>query len=234
MGAIAGAMAENDRLMYLEDYPISGNIAHINAFALGAQMVNPRAKVYLEWTCSRDLDVSKRIQEVNPSCISCRDMVIPDDESRLFGIYHLGDGHMRNLAMPLCHWGRFYEKLIRAIMDGTWKQDDNTQKAINYWWGMSADVVDVICSKNLPSGTKRLVQLLRQCISSGEFYLFSGELRSQDGLVQDENAGELTPEQIMKMDWLAENIIGSIPDLDELTEQARPVILQQGLDGRKG
>ena len=36
MGAIAGAMAENDRLTYIADYPIYGNIANINAFALGA------------------------------------------------------------------------------------------------------------------------------------------------------------------------------------------------------
>ena len=48
MGAIAGAMAENNRLTYIADYPIYGSIANINAFALGAKMINPRAKVYLE------------------------------------------------------------------------------------------------------------------------------------------------------------------------------------------
>ena len=48
MGAIAGAMAENGQLAYIADYPIFGTIANINAFALGAKMVNPRAKVYLE------------------------------------------------------------------------------------------------------------------------------------------------------------------------------------------
>ena len=47
MGAIAGAMAENGQLAYIADYPIFGTIANINAFALGAKMVNPRAKVYL-------------------------------------------------------------------------------------------------------------------------------------------------------------------------------------------
>ena len=34
MGAVAGAMAENDRIAYVEDYPIYGSIANINAFAL--------------------------------------------------------------------------------------------------------------------------------------------------------------------------------------------------------
>lgn len=66
-------------------------------------------------------------------------------------------------------------------MDGTWKYDDNTaaKKAINYWWGMSAGVVDVICSQNLPIGTKRLVELLKDTIRTGEFNPFSGILYSQ-------------------------------------------------------
>ena len=34
----------------MADYPIVGMTANINAFALGARMVNPYAKVYLEWT----------------------------------------------------------------------------------------------------------------------------------------------------------------------------------------
>ena len=50
MGAIAGAMSENGLLAYIADYPIFGTIANINAFALGAKLINPRAKVYLEWS----------------------------------------------------------------------------------------------------------------------------------------------------------------------------------------
>ncbi len=44
-------------------------------------------------------------------------------------------------------------------MNGTWRYDDDpsSSKAINYWWGMTSGVVDVICSQNLPLGMKRLV-----------------------------------------------------------------------------
>lgn len=234
MGAIAGAMAENDRLMYIADYPLYGTIAYINAFALGAKMTNPRAKVYLEWSTRKGTDIMECIRRENPSCISGRDMVIPEEEMRLYGIYHVDGERRHNLAMPLYHWGKFYEKLIRTIMDGTWKNDDNTQKAINYWWGMSSGVVDVICSQNLPVGTKRLVELLKQTITSGQFELFSGALYSQNGMVQGEDAGSLTPEQIMGMDWLAENVVGEIPKIGELTDQAKPVISQQGLQSKKG
>ena len=66
---------------------------------------------------------------------------------------------LRNLAMPLWHWGKFYEELIRTVMNGNWKYDDSgaSKKAINYWWGMSSDVVDVIVRKIYRIGTQRLV-----------------------------------------------------------------------------
>ena len=49
-GMIAGALSKNGKIGYVADYPIVGMTANINAFALGARMVNPYAKVYLEWT----------------------------------------------------------------------------------------------------------------------------------------------------------------------------------------
>ena len=55
MGALAGALTTNDKLAYVGDYPIYGSIANINAFAIGAKMVNPRAKVYLEWSSMKIL-----------------------------------------------------------------------------------------------------------------------------------------------------------------------------------
>ena len=233
MGAIAGAMAENSRLTYIADYPIFGSIANINAFALGAKMINPRAKVYLEWSTMKEVDLDKKIRETGSSCISGRDMVIPEEASRFFGIYHVDGEHTRNLAMPLYHWGKFYEQLLRTIIDGTWKYDDDTgtTKAINYWWGMSAGVIDVVCSRQLPIGTRRLVELLKATISSDRFNPFSGILYSQDGMVQADPNGSMLPEDIMTMDWLAENVIGSIPTKEELTEKAEPVIKQQGVKG---
>lgn len=237
MGAIAGAMAENDRLTYIADYPIYGSIANINAFALGAQLVNPRAEVYLEWSTMKEVDLDEKIRETRPSCISGRDMMIPEEASRFFGIYRMeDDGHLRNLAMPLWHWGKFYEQLIRTIMNGTWKYDDDSSdmKAINYWWGMSAGVIDVVCSQYLPIGTKRLVELLRATIMSEEFNPFSGILLSQTAIVQDDPNRSLLPEEIMTMDWLAENVIGTIPEKEELKEQAEPVIQQQGIKKKEG
>ena len=235
MGAIAGAMSENGFLAYIADYPIFGTIANINAFALGAKLINPRAKVYLEWSSLKDADLGKvmdSLAEKGVSIVSGRDMVIPEDASRYFGLYRMENGMPHNLAMPLWHWGKFYEQLIRTIMNGAWKYDDITaeKKAINYWWGMSSGVVDVICSQNLPIGTQRLVYLLKDTIRRGEFNPFSGALYSQQGVVQEDLDRSLSPEEIIRMNWLARSVIGSIPERQDLKEQAKPVTLQQGVE----
>ena len=78
------------------------------------------------------------------------------------------------------------------------------------------------------------MDLLKETISTGKFNPFSGILYSQGGIVQDDPAKSLTPEEIVTMDWLAENIIGSIPKEEELKEQSKPVVSQQGIENKKG
>ena len=79
MGAIAAALSRTDRLGYVADYPIYGEMANINAFALGAKMINPRAQVYLEWTAKKDTDVMENVLRKQVDCISGKDMVIPEE-----------------------------------------------------------------------------------------------------------------------------------------------------------
>lgn len=233
IGAIAGAMADNNRLGYIADYPIYGTVANVNAFALGAKMVNPRAKVYVEWTSKKNIDIHEEFEAEGVSYVSGRDIIIPGKSqgSRHFGLFRHDELWPHNLAMPLWHWGKFYEKMIRLILSGTWKSDENAKtKTVNYWWGMSSGVIDVICSQNLPIGTARLVQLLKATISSGEFNPFAGVLYSQNGVVQEAGDNVLTPEKIITMDWLAENVVGSIPKMEDLVEKAKPVVLKQGVE----
>ncbi len=232
MGAIAGTVTENDKIFYLADYPIYGSIANINAFALGAKMVNPRATIYLDWSSKKEVDITSSIQKIRPGCVSGKDMVIPEEASRYFGLYTQEQDQLHNLAMPLWHWGKFYEQLLRTILDGTWKYEDKTasNKAINYWWGISAGVIDVICSQRLPEGTKQLTTLLKKAISSGQFNPFAGVIYSQEGVIQGDPNGILSPEEIITMDWLAENVIGQIPKQEELQEGSKPTITQQGVD----
>lgn len=232
MGAVAGAMSQNGKIGYIADYPIFGTTANINAFALGAKMVNPRAKIYLEWSKLKDHDAAEAFDKNEVHYISGQDMIIPGEASRHFGLYRASDDAPLNLAMPVWHWGKFYEKMIRNIMNGSWKYDDasDSTKGLNYWWGMSAGIVDVICSQHLPIGTTRLVELLKDTICRGNFNPFSGVLYSQNGVVQKDADMVMSPEEIITMDWLAENIIGYIPKMNDLIENAKPVVTLQGIE----
>ena len=39
----------------------------------------------------------------------------------------------------------------------------------------------------------------------------------------------MSPEDIITMNWLVRNIIGSIPTMDDLIDEAKPVVKLQGL-----
>jgi hypothetical protein len=210
-------------------------IANINAFALGAKFVNPRAEVYLEWSTMKDHDVYKTFWEQQVSYVSNQDMITPQNASRQFGLYHINNDQITNLVMPVWNWGIFYEKLIQSIMSGSWKKEDDTagQKAMNYWWGMSAGVVDIICSQNVPVSTRQLVDLLKQLICKGELDPFDGEITAQNGEVKSRNGERMQPEDIVTMDWLVDNVVGIIPTIEELTEQAKPVVSMQGVASSK-
>jgi basic membrane lipoprotein Med (substrate-binding protein (PBP1-ABC) superfamily) len=232
MGAIAGAMVESDQIGYIADYPIYGMTANINAFALGAKMINPRAKIYLEWSTVKDQDIRENLKNHGVCFISDRDMIVPNQGSRQFGLYHENGIKVENMATPVWHWGKFYELLVRSVLSGSWKayEPANGTKALNYWWGMSAGVIDVICSQNLPEGTKKLVNLLKDNICSGEFHPFSGLLYDQEGHVRHEDEKPMAPEEIITMNWLVDNVDGVIPTMEELTEEAKQIVVLQGVN----
>ena len=94
---------------------------------------------------------------------------------------------------------------------------------------MSSGIVDVICSHRLPIGTSRLIALLKETICRGDFNPFSGIMYSQKGVIKDHSSDMLTPEEIITMDWLAENIVGFIPSKDDLVEPARDLTAVQGV-----
>ncbi len=231
MGAIAGALAEHDRVAYIADYPIAGTIANINAFALGAKMINPRVRVNLLWSSQKDINLVEKINEIRPDCVSGLDMVVPAHPTRNFGLYQVyDDEYTRSIAMPIYNWGKFYERLIRTIMAGNWNHDASDEaKSICYWWGLSADVVDVVISKNVPIGTKRLVDFLKHTIKNSEFNPFQGVIYSQTGLIQASQDDALSPEEIISMDWLAENIDGCILHDEELNDDGKLIVKEQGV-----
>ena len=241
MGALAGALTENDRIGYLADYPIYGTISDINGFALGAKMVNPRAKICLQWSSLKNHDLDKEqnlaqiyriFREQGIKIICDKDSFNSEEYTRRVGLYMEEDRGFWNLAMPIWDWSVFYEKEVENILKGNWKSEENARggHGISYWWGISSGIVDIVKSSRLPAGTKRLLELVKQGMIHGDFNPFSGILCSQDGQIQTEDDAVLSPEQILTMDWLEENVIGTIPRPEELTKTARALASFVGTD----
>lgn len=231
-GMIAGAMCENNKIGYIADYPIYGMTANINAFALGAKMVNPYAKVYLSWSTVKQSDAERLFWEEQINYISAQDMIVPQEDSKNFGLYSIHNGEKNNLAMSIYNWGVFYERLVNSIIQGTLPTDATTgeSKAMNYWWGLSAGVIDVICSQRIPADTKKLIHLIKESIKHGVFHPFVGPITDQNGVERISDTDIIHPDDILTMNWLAENVIGNIPVLEELQDSAKPVVELRGLD----
>ena len=231
LGAIAGAMSDNNRIGYIADYPIYGVPASINAFALGAQMTNPRATIYLKWSSISGSCPEDELEAIGADIISNRDISAPRMESREFGLYHKEDGVISNLAMPMWNWDKLYEGIARSILSGAWDEDSNSNadRALSYFMGMSTDAIDLICSKRIPPRVRRLVDLLHERIRSESFLPFLGPIVDQHGITRVEADVALTPQEIIRMDYLAQNVIGRIPNIDELTDVAKDLVSMQGV-----
>ena len=218
-GAIAGAMAGEDRIGYIAAYPIFGVPASINAFALGAQMTNPRAQIELRWSCVEGTPQADFFND-GIRVVSNRDA---PTASRMYldfcsyGTYLMDDrGDLVPLGTPLWVWGKFYEFAIRAILAGGWKKEKGVSTALNYWLGMDSGVIDVNLSKKLPEGVRNMAGILKRGLADGTIDPFLRRIVAQDGTVKNDGTHRFSPEELLRMDWLCENIIGKIPPFEEI------------------
>ena len=227
-GAVAGAMADNNLVGYVANYPIFGTPAGINAFALGARMSNPRVRVKLVWSCTEG-DPLEELMASGVTVISNRDA---GDESTAhkaldYGLYERQpDGGLRPLAMPCWQWGAMYTQIVRAVLDGSWEE---SSKPINYWWGMASGVVDVKLSEELPAGVTKLAEILREEILDGSLDPFRARITDRSGRLRCDGETALTPEEIMHMDWLCDNVDGEIPGYDELLPRSQGLVRLLGI-----
>jgi len=230
-GAIAGAMANNDRIGYIGSYPIFGVPASINAFALGAQLTNPRAKIALRWSCQGGDPVEDFIRS-GINVISNRDVPTADKkylEFGTYGTYMVEDGVLYPLGSPCWLWGHFYENVIRSILNGNWEKGRDNRHAVNYWWGMDSGVIDVKLAESLPEGLAQLCNMLREGLRNGTLDPFRRKLVDQAGRVISNGDRTQTPEELLHMDWLLENVEGEIPPFDQIAPFAQDMVRELGV-----
>ena len=118
---------------YVVPFAIPEVIRHVNAFALGAQAVNPKAKVKLVWTNSWfDPPRRRRPQSLNAAGADVIgqnvDSPAAGSVAESEGLPWVGyDSDARKFAptqwltAALYDWGPYCLKRVRAAMNGTWK-----------------------------------------------------------------------------------------------------------------
>ena len=162
---------------------------------------------------AEDVRSGKRPESPRIHIFSDIDMVRLDDEARKYGLYLLDDdGVSHRLAAPIWNWGVFYEIVVRKVLNGTYEEMPGNRKdrAVNYWLGMSSGLVDVIFSDDLPGPSYRLVAQLRRAMADARIHPFAGRILDQEGKEHGKEDGVLDNEAIMSMDWLVENVDGSL------------------------
>ena len=231
-GALAGAMANNDRIGYIASSPTFGVPASINAFALGAQLTNPRAKIYLRWSCQKGAHQQDFLND-GIRVISNRDAPTENPAYLNFanyGTYWMDDdGQWEAIGSPVWLWGKFYENIISSILSGAWDKEENPHKAINYWWGMDSGVIDIKLSDMLPTGARVLADILREGLKNSRLDPFCRRIIDQQGNVRNDGSQGLSPDELLYMDWLCDNVIGSIPEFDEVEPYAQPMLRELGI-----
>ena len=223
-GAIAGALAGDEPIGYIARYPILGVPAAINAFALGARMTNPKAKILLEWTCLEgDHLAALRAQGV--TIVSGHPVMSQNTPEGSIGWNTSRidlNGRLQPLASDLWDWGRMYEQIVRGIMNGAWKTFDFSKaSAVNYWWGMNSGVIDVILSESVPTGVRQLASILRRGLIEGSLKPFECPMVDQNGAIRNDGEKRFMPEEIMNINWLLDNVEGRIPSINDVLPMAK-------------
>ena len=218
LGAIAGTLCRGEPIGCITRYPILGVPAAVNAFALGARLTCPDARIELAWTCMPG-DPYQALQDKGVKLIAVDSGMLPAPNGSS-GLVMLRDGVTSPLAVEVWNWGRMYQKIVRSILDGGWGQEDSAP-SVNYWWGMNGGVINVRLSENTPDGTVQLANILRSGLVSGSIMPFMTAMKDQSGRQRLDGESWLTPVEIMRMNWLSEYVNGQLPGPDDVLEMSR-------------
>ncbi|MEO9338915.1 BMP family ABC transporter substrate-binding protein [Mesorhizobium sp. SB112] len=186
-GIIAAKLSKVGEAGYIASFPIPEVVMGINAFVLGAQTVNPDFKVKVVWANTwfdpgKEADAAKALIDQGVDIITQHtDSTAPMQVATERGIKAFGQasdmikfGPETQLTSIIDDWGPYYTERVKAVIDGTWKQQD-------VWGGMKEGHVVMAPYANMPDDVKKLAEETEAKIKSGEFNPFTGPIAKQDG-----------------------------------------------------
>jgi basic membrane lipoprotein Med (substrate-binding protein (PBP1-ABC) superfamily) len=215
-GMAAGAATKKGVIGYIVPFPIPEVIRHANAFVLGAQAMNPKAKVRLVWTHSW-FDLKKERQAAESLVAAGADVIGQNVDSTSAGEYAESKkipwvGYNSDarkfaptswLTAALYDWGVYYVPRVKAAMNGTWKT--------GFYYGDLKDGFITLApfGKRVTAKTKAAINAKKQGLIKGTFYEFTGPIYDQKGKVRIPAGKKPTIKELYAMDWLVKGTIGS-------------------------
>lgn len=215
-GMVAGSMTKSNTIGYVAAFPIPEVIRGINAFTLGVQSVNPKAKVRVVWTKTwydpaKEKEGAKSLLDVGADVIAQhQDSPGPQEAAQERGVYSIGYNTdmtpfapKAHLVAPVWNWTAYYLEVFNSVKNGTWKSGST-------WNGMAEGVVDLSpMSKLVPADVKAKVLARRDEIKKGSFVVFKGPVKDQKGKVRIAAGALPLDKELLSMDWFVNGVTGT-------------------------
>jgi basic membrane protein A len=217
-GLVAGNATQSNKLGYVAAFPIPEVIRGINAYTLGARMVNPEATVHVVWT-STWYDPALEKQAAEALLDQGADVIThhqsttePQKAAADRGVWSIGyDADMRLvvgdsvLTSPLWTWGDKYTDIANKVLDGTYSKEE-------YWGGMEDNITALAdFSPLVPQEIRDMVQEYEDKIVAGEWDVFCGPIAAQNGKLAFSDGVCMNDGEMLGMDWFVEGVVGEAP-----------------------
>lgn len=216
-GIVAGKTTQSNKIGYVAAFPIPEVIRGINAFTLGVRSVNPNATVKVVWTNTwydpaAEKDAGKTLLDAGCDVVAQhQDTPGPQQAAEEKGKFGVGYNSDMSKAAPkavltsaVWNWGPFYEKTVKAVMDGTWKSEQ-------YWGPMSEGIVDIApYGPMVPDDVKQTVDAAKQKILGGQWDVFTGPIKDQKGVEKVPAGQRMSDKDMWEINWFVEGVDGTI------------------------
>jgi basic membrane protein A and related proteins len=216
-GLIAGSETKTGKLGYIAAFSIPEVVSGINAYALGAQTVNPKVQVIVRWTHtwydpSIEKEAGKALLDEGCDILTEHESTAaslePAEEKGLMSIGYTTDMSKQlpksYLTSSGYDWASYFVPTFKAIKTGTWKKAD-------FWGGLETGVpVLPSYSDRVTDTGKQLVTEYTKKIIDGSYKVFQGPVYDQNGKLLISEGSAESDTDILSMNYLVQGVVGKI------------------------
>jgi basic membrane protein A len=217
-GVIAGMMTETNKICYVASFPIPEVMREINTYYLGAKKYNPDVELAIVWVYTwydpgKERDAANVLMQQGCDVIAQHtDSPAPLQAAQQAGKVGFGQASDQikfapkaQLTATIDNWGPYYIDKVGQVLDGTWTTGD-------YFGHMNEGAVQMAPFANMPPEVEAEAQRVKDAISAGELFGFTGPINKQDGTPWLAEGEVATRMQLDTMDFYVEGITAAVPN----------------------